>query len=70
MAERRTADTDLVLAEVATELGLSHERARQLVVMGRLPGARRLGRWWVVPRSSVIDLKRQRAGKTVRAKDA
>lgn len=67
MADRRTTDSDdsdLVLAEVAIELGLSHERVRQLVVMGRIPDARRLGRWWVVTRSSVEAFKKARSRKT------
>jgi hypothetical protein len=44
------------LAEAARLLGVSVERARQLVVTGQLPG-RRFGNAWAVPRAAIASRK-------------
>jgi excisionase family DNA binding protein len=50
----------LSLADVARLLGVSVERARQLVIGGQLPG-RRFGNAWVVPKDAV-DARRHSPG--------
>jgi len=35
--------------EVAAVLGVSRQRIHQLIVEGRIPAARRLGRDWLIP---------------------
>jgi len=39
----------LTVTEAAAALGLSEQRIRQLLAMGRIVGARRLGRDWAIP---------------------
>jgi len=43
----------------AEELGVSRRRMNHLALSGRIPGARKIGRQWFVPRGTMDDRKLQ-----------
>lgn len=49
--------------EVAEVLGVTVGRVRQLLNEGRLPGARKFGRDWMIPRESLENVKNRKWGR-------
>ncbi|MFM9420978.1 helix-turn-helix domain-containing protein [Thermus scotoductus] len=62
----------LTVGEVAKELELSPATVRSLVARGWFKGARRIGKWWRIPREEVERLKEgeQVGSKNSEAPDA
>lgn len=48
--------------QAADTLGLTDARVRQLCIAGKIPGAFKLGRDWMIPEASVLRLNRERNG--------
>lgn len=47
----------LTVGEAARELGVSRVTVRNLIASGQLPGSKRIGRWWRIPREAVEMVK-------------
>lgn len=46
----------LTTTQAAAQLGLCQSRIRQLCLAGKLPGAYKMGRDWVIPENSIAAL--------------
>ena len=51
------------IVEVAAILGIRPVRTRELCRAGRLPGARKVGRCWIVPKDSIKAYKPGMSGR-------
>ena len=51
------------IAETAEMLGLQPVRTRELCRQGRLPGAQKIGRDWVVPERAIKEYKPRHPGR-------
>uniref|UniRef100_A0A7C5RE44 DNA-binding protein n=1 Tax=Thermus caliditerrae TaxID=1330700 RepID=A0A7C5RE44_9DEIN len=61
----------LTVGEVARELGISPATVRGLIARGWFPGARRIGKWWRIPREEVERLKSEQGTEAIsEARDA
>lgn len=57
MSARLDAGEELApLSELARQLGVSRQRVHQLLQEGRVPGARRKGSRWKVPRAVIVGM--------------
>lgn len=55
-----TEETRVTLTEAAMQLGISYERAKRLLLTGKLTGDQLGGRWYMVAASSVERLRKER----------
>ena len=59
----------LTTPQAAAKLGLTTGRVRQLAIAGELPGAKRFGRDWMIPKEAVEkSLPRPKPGPTPQGK--
>lgn len=52
----------LTTTQAAAQLGLCQSRIRQLCLTGKLPGAYKMGRDWVIPENSIAQLNPKNEG--------
>lgn len=52
----------LTTTQVAAQLGLCQSRIRQLCLAGKLPGAYKMGRDWVIPENSIATINPKNEG--------
>ena len=60
LAKRAAADV-MTVEDVATRLGIGRNQAYEAVAAGKIPGAFRLGRRWLIPR---VAYEKMLAGET------
>ncbi len=53
----------MTTTEAAAELGVTRARIRQFIAEGRLPGARKAGRDWLIPRDALEPVRERKPGR-------
>jgi excisionase family DNA binding protein len=66
LAKRAAADV-MTVEDVATRLGIGRNQAYEAVAAGKIPGAFRLGRRWLIPR---VAFEKMLAGETHATSDS